>query len=100
MVKVEDRDLSLFPPQSTVEFPCSKSEKITTPGMNTCTKGYNKKNIEIQRGNRKEGEELTNSTTKVPIRPIIQALEFQISAVLVKPRKGALNFGSVFGTST
>lgn len=32
-----------------------------------------------------------SSTTKVPMRPIIQALEFHISAVLVNPRKGALN---------
>jgi hypothetical protein len=45
-------------------------------------------------------EELTNSTMKVPMRPIIQALEFQVSAVFVKPRKGALNFGSTFGIST
>lgn len=32
--------------------------------------------------------------------PIIQALEFHISAVLVNPRKGAWNFGSTFGNST
>lgn len=37
---------------------------------------------------------------KVPIRPIMQALEFQISAVLVNPRNGASNFGSTFGNST
>lgn len=37
---------------------------------------------------------------KIPIRPIIQALEFHISAVLVNPRKGASNFGSTFGNST
>lgn len=37
---------------------------------------------------------------KVPMRPIIQALEFQISAVFVNPRKGPLNFGSTFGIST
>lgn len=37
---------------------------------------------------------------KVPMRPIIQALEFHISAVLVNPAKGALNFGSTFGNST
>lgn len=43
---------------------------------------------------------LTNSTTKTPMRPIIQALEFHISAVLVNPRNGAWNFGSTFGNST
>jgi hypothetical protein len=48
----------------------------------------------------KRKKELTNSTMKVPIRPIIQALEFQISAVFVKPRKGAMNFGSTLGIST
>uniref|UniRef100_A0A9I9EAH1 Uncharacterized protein n=1 Tax=Cucumis melo TaxID=3656 RepID=A0A9I9EAH1_CUCME len=30
----------------------------------------------------------------------MQALEFQISAVLVNPRNGASNFGSTFGNST
>lgn len=34
------------------------------------------------------------------MRPIIQALEFHISAVLVNPRNGAWNFGSTFGNST
>jgi hypothetical protein len=36
---------------------------------------------------------------KVPMRPIMQALEFQISAVLVKPRNGSVSFGSTFGFS-
>ena len=30
---------------------------------------------------------ITSSTRKVPMRPIMQALEFQISAVSVKPKK-------------
>lgn len=35
----------------------------------------------------------------VPIRPIIQALEFHISAVLVNPRNGGWNLGCCFGSS-
>lgn len=42
----------------------------------------------------------TSSTIKVPMRPIMQALEFHISAVLVNPRKGGWNFGCAFGNST
>ena len=37
---------------------------------------------------------------KVPMRPIMQALEFQISAVWVNPKKGSLSFGCTLGTST
>lgn len=37
---------------------------------------------------------------KVPTRPIIQALEFHISAVLVNPRNGPWNFGCTLGKST
>jgi len=43
---------------------------------------------------------VTNSTINVPIRPIIQALEFHISAVNVNPRNAGSNLGSTFGTIT
>uniref|UniRef100_A0A0A9B8B5 Uncharacterized protein n=1 Tax=Arundo donax TaxID=35708 RepID=A0A0A9B8B5_ARUDO len=42
----------------------------------------------------------TSSTMKVPMRPIMLALEFQTSAVSVNPRKGSLSFGCTLGTST
>ena len=45
-------------------------------------------------------EGLTSSTMKVPMRPIMQALEFHVSAILVKPANGGLNLGTTFGTST
>lgn len=46
------------------------------------------------------GEEPTSSTMKVPMRPIMQALEFQTSAVVVKPQKASVSFGSTLGIST
>lgn len=45
-------------------------------------------------------QKFTSSTTKVQMMPIIQALEFQISAVLVNPRKGSVSWGSTLGFST
>lgn len=37
---------------------------------------------------------------KVPMRPIMQALEFHISAVFVNPRNGCASLGFIFGIST
>lgn len=41
-----------------------------------------------------------SSTMKVPMRPIMQALEFHISAVCVNPRNAGCDLGCTLGTIT
>ena len=99
-IKEEGRGPSPPPPQLSEESPCSAPELRTKRffrNSSGCCKTLETFHPSEDYAVRSF---ITSSTMKVPMRPIMQALEFQISAVWVNPKKGSLSFGCTLGTST